>query len=406
MEFKEELEQTIKPLTDKVKELEGKLEEYKAKEVTRKVTNTPEEIKVISNPEDRLSHAKTGGFKNMPHFISELIEEGKTGKAPETLKAWDEAVTKAMSEGQLSAGGYLVPEQFGGVIEKRSLETSIVYPRADVISMTSNRVTFAASVDANHSSNYFGGITLYRPGEGGQKTATDPAYEEIALTLHKLTGLCHVSDELIQDSVIAVEQEIISKFSEAISFQMDYDFFNGTGVNQPLGIITSTNPSLITVTAETGQGAATIVAENVLKMWQRAYNKDSVVWIANHDTFTQLATMAVAVGSGGVAVWMPAGGLSGQPYQTLMGKPLLFTEKVSTLGTAGDIILADLKQYKVGVKGGLEVATSMHFKFDYDQQSFRFVMRYDGTPKWLTALTPKVSSETLSPFIVLNSTRT
>ena len=382
------------------------VDEYKAKEITRKVTNTDAEIEVISNPEDRLAHAKTGGFKNMPHFISELIAEGKTGKAPETLKSWDEAVTKAMSEGQLSAGGYLVPAQFGGIIEKRSLETSIVYPRADVISMTSNRITFAASVDANHSSNYFGGITLYRPGEGSQKTATDPAYEEIALTLHKLTGLCHVSDELLADSVVAVEQEIISKFSEAIAFQMDYDFFNGTGVNQPLGIILSTNPSLITVTAETGQGAATIVAENVLKMWQRAYNKDSVVWIANHDTFTQLATMAVAVGTGGVAVWMPAGGLSGQPYQTLMGKPLLFTEKVSTLGTAGDIILADLKQYKIGVKGGLEVATSIHFKFDYDQQSFRFVMRYDGQPKWLAPLTPKVSSETLSPFIVLNSTRT
>jgi len=406
MELKEELEQTIKPLTDKIKGLEAKVDEYKAKDITRKVENTTEEIKVISNPEDRLAKAKTGGFKNMPHFISELIEEGKTGKAPETLKAWDEAVTKAMSEGQLSAGGYLVPEQFGGVIEKRSLEESIIYPRADVITMQSNRVTFAASVDANHSSNYFGGITLYRPGEGGQKSATDPAYEEIALTLHKVTGLCHVSDELIADSVVAVEQEIISKFSESIKFQMDYDFINGTGVNQPLGIIASTNPALITVTAITGQGAATIVAENILDMWQRCINKDNAIWIANHDTFRQLATMAIAVGTGGVSVWMPAGGLGGLPYQTLMGRPLIFTEKCSTLGTAGDIILVDPKQYKVGVKGGIEVATSIHFKFDYDQQSFRFVMRYDGQPKWLTALTPKVSSETLSPFIVLNSTRT
>ena len=89
-----------------------------------------------------------------------------------------------------------------------------------------------------------------------------------------------------------------------------------------------------------------------------------------------------------------------------MGKPLLWTEKAQTLGTAGDIALVDLSQYIIGEKGGLQVATSIHFKFDYDQQSFRFVLRYDGQPTWSSALTPLRSSSTLSPFIVLNSTRT
>ena len=52
MAIKEELEQTIKPLTDKVKELETKLDEYKAKDITRKVTADPE-IKVVKDAGDQ-----------------------------------------------------------------------------------------------------------------------------------------------------------------------------------------------------------------------------------------------------------------------------------------------------------------------------------------------------------------
>ena len=381
----------------------------KVVEEMSKAVKPEDKVKVISAPEDRIFADKMGGFKNKAHFIAELIQEGKTHQAPETLKAWDAAVSvKALEEGSLSAGGYLVPEEFSARILEKSLEDSIVRPRAFIQPMASNRIVIPADVDTNHQTNYFGGITIYRPGESGQKTATDPTFARIALTLHKVTGLCHISDELLEDSAIAVEANVTRKFSQAIAFVQDNDFLNGTGNNQPVGVLNAVNPALITITAETGQGASTIVAENIIKMWARMYSagKSRAVWVANDDTFPQLATMALAVGTGGVPLWMPAGGISGLPYQTLMGKPLLFTEKAQTVGTAGDIALIDFSQYIIGEKGGLQVATSMHFKFDYDQQSFRFVLRYDGQPTWTSALTPLKSSTTLSPFIVLSGTRT
>ena len=402
-EQKKELDGDIQKIVDE--RVQKQVEERLSKEIVKRFSP----VEITSSPEDKIMADKLGGFKNSAHFFAELIEEGKTGFAPETLKAWDNAVSrKDLAEGALSTGGYLVPTQVGAAILDKALEESIVRPRANVQPMMSNRITFAADVDANHQTNYFGGITIYRPGEAGSKTASSPTYAQIALTLHKVTGLCHISDELLEDSAVAVEANVTRKFAQAIAFVQDNDFLNGTGVNQPLGVLTSSNPSLITVTAETGQGASTIVAENIIKMWARMYSagKSRAVWIANDDTFPQLATMALAVGTGGVPLWMPAGGLTGLPYQTLMGKPLLWTEKAQTLGTAGDIALVDLSQYIIGEKGGLQVATSMHFKFDYDQQSFRFVLRYDGQPTWTSALTPLRSSSTLSPFVVLNSTRT
>ncbi len=402
-EQKKELDGDIAKIVDE--RVQKQVEERLSKEIVKRFSP----IEITSSPEDKIMADKLGGFKSSAHFYAELIEEGKSHQVPETLKAWDHAVSaKDLSEGQNSAGGYLVPTQVSNVILEKALEASIVRPRASIQPMMSNRITFAADVDANHSTNYFGGITIYRPGEAGQKTATSPTYQQIALTLHKVTGLCHVSDELLEDSSMAVEADVTRKFSQAIAFVQDDDFLNGNGVNAPVGVLNSVNPGLITVTAETGQGASTIVAENIIKMWARMYSqgKSNAVWIANDDTFPQLATMALAVGSGGVPLWMPAGGLSGLPYQTLMGKPLLFTEKCQTLGTAGDIALIDFSQYKIGEKGGLQVATSIHFKFDYDQQSFRFVLRYDGQPTWSSALTPLRSSSTLSPFVVLHSTRT
>ena len=404
-EQRKELDKDIGGLVDE--RVQKQVEERLAKEIIRRFT--PGDVIITSSPEDKIVADKMGGFKSAAHFVAELIEEGRTNHAPEALARWDRAVmAKDLAEGANSTGGYLVPIQIGTAILDKALEESIVRPRASVQPMVSNRITFAADVDANHSTNYFGGITIYRPGEAGQKTATSPTYAQIALTLHKVTGLCHVSDELLDDSAVAVEADITRKFSQAIAFVQDDDFINGSGVNAPLGFLHSNNPSLITVTAETGQGASTIVAENIIKMWARMYSagKSRAVWIANDDTFPQLATMALAVGTGGVPLWMPAGGLTGLPYQTLMGKPLLWTEKAQALGTAGDIALVDLSQYKIGEKSGLQVATSIHFKFDYDQQSFRFVLRYDGQPTWTSALTPLRSTSTLSPFIVLSGTRT
>src|SRR3990167_3534644 len=402
-EQKKELDSDIQAIVDE--RVQKQVEERLSKEIVKRFTPS---VEIISSPEDKIMADKKGGFKSFGHYLTELVKAEKDKVLPSTLRAWDEAVQKTLSEGSLSDGGYLVPEQFGGVILAKSLEDSIVRPRASIQPMATNRITFAADVDADHSTNYFGGITIYRPGEGGQKTATSPTYERIALTLHKVTGLCHVTDELLEDSAVAVESEVSRKFSQAISFVQDNDFLNGTGNNMPVGVLNAVNPALITVTAETGQGASTIVAENIIKMWARMYSpgKGRAVWVVNDDTFPQLATMALAVGTGGVPLWMPAGGLSGLPYQTLMGKPLLFTEKAQALGTAGDIALIDFSQYKIGEKGGLQVATSIHFRFDYDEQSFRFVLRYDGQPTWTSALTPLRSSSTLSPFVVLSSTRT
>jgi HK97 family phage major capsid protein len=76
-------------------------------------------------------------------------------------------------------------------------------------------------------------------------------------------------------------------------------------------------------------------------------------------------------------------------------------EYAATLGTVGDITLADLRKYRLIRKGGVEQASSIHVRFTQGEQTFRAFYRCDGQPVPRSALTPFKGSNTLSPFITL-----
>ena len=92
----------------------------------------------------------------------------------------------------------------------------------------------------------------------------------------------------------------------------------------------------------------------------------------------------------------------GEP-DMLLGRPAFPTEYCQTVGTVGDIILGVWSEYLEGVRTPLQSAESVHVRFEYNERTFRFTMENDGRVWWRSALTPKVSSTTLSPFVALAS---
>ena len=59
----------------------------------------------------------------------------------------------------------------------------------------------------------------------------------------------------------------------------------------------------------------------------------------------------------------------------IKGRPVIPIEYCSAVGTVGDIILADMSQYVTISKGSLESAMSIHLRFDYAEEAFRFIFR-------------------------------
>lgn len=302
-------------------------------------------------------------------------------------------------------GGFLVQKDFVSELLKRTYETGIILPRCRrvPISAGSDGLKVNAIDESSRATgSRYGGVQVYWLAEGGTPTAKKPKFRQMELELKKLVGLCYATDELLKDAT-ALEAVVTQAFSEEFAFVVDYAILNGSGAGQPLGILQA--GCLISASKETGQAAATFVWENVTNMWARlwARSRPNSVWLIEQSVEPQLFSMSLAVGTGGVPVYLPPGGASASPYGTLLGRPVIPVEYCSALGTVGDVILADFSQYMVIEKGGLEAASSVHVRFVNDEMTYRFVLRIDGQPIWNSALTPFSAGSTVGPFVVLET---
>ena len=349
---------------------------------------------------DELDQKEGKPYKSFGEFLIDVVAASAEGAgANKKLKA---IKATGMSEGIAADGGFLVQTDFSSELLKRTYEFGELLNRIRKIPISGNAngLKINGLNETSRASTRWGGIVGYWLSEAGVKTASAPEFRQIALDLKKVVALCYATDELLQDAT-ALESLITQGCSEELQFQVEDKIYNGLGAGTPLGIMAG--PCLVQVNKETGQTAKTIVSENIVKMWSRmwAKSRNNAVWLINQDTEPQLNLMNMSVGTGGLPTYLPPGGLSSSPYATLMGKPVIPIEYAATLGTMGDIMLADLSQY-IGIdKGGVQSASSIHVKFLYDESVFRFVYRFDGQPMWNSALTPYKGTDTLSPFVVL-----
>lgn len=338
---------------------------------------------------------------NLANFLLDVAPKNYT--TPEAAERLTRLKNAAASSGEPASGGYLVPEAFRAELLSLSLENSVVRPRARIVPMETSRVIYPYIDDTSHASNVFGGVQGYWTPESGTMTDVAATFGRMALEAWKLTAFANVPNELIADSAISFEAFIRSTFPQALAYFADVAFLTGNGAGQPLGINTDGNAARVSVAKESGQAADTIVWENIVKMYSRMLPQSlsSAVWVVSPDVFPELATMALSVGTGGGPVWLNNG--VGGPPATILGRPVIVSEKVENLGDKGDINFIDFSYYLIGDRQAMTVSSSEHFRFQNGETSFKFVERLDGRPWLQSALTPRNGGPTLSPFVTLDA---
>ncbi len=217
----------------------------------------------------------------------------------------------------------------------------------------------------------------------------------------EIAAVTYITDKALKLSPVALGQYSSRALTDEIKFLSNNAIYDGTGAGQPKGFLRST--ARVSVAKETLQSAATILKPNVQKMFNRLHPRAlaGAAWYYNPEVMPQLQDMTLDVGTAGVPVFLPPGGLSTAPYGSLYGIPMIPLEYAKALGTEGDLVLANWKGYATGLRGGVESASSMHVRFLNHEQAFRFIYAIDGTP-WANApLTPFNGSATLSYFVSL-----
>jgi HK97 family phage major capsid protein len=366
-----------------------------------------------------------GPFKSLAHFAVETRACGeRPGQRPSGIIAqWHEGALRSdaaikslygedsaykaqgLNEFADSEGGALVPLQFSADLWKRSLEDdfnflSLVSP----ISVSGNSYKVRAYDDKSRADgSRAGGVRGYWQAEAAQYTKSQPTFRTIDLKLEKLTVLVYATEEMLEDTV-GLESEINRCASDEIRFKVNDAMFRGTGAGMPLGLL---NAGCKIAAASNNGANNTISATDIDNMWRRRGKPSGLgyVWLANQDTEEQLSSLRYVSGSTPyAAVWRH---VPGEPMRfNLKGRPLYYTEFNETLGTEGDLILIDPTQYAVAVKSsGVKSSVSMHLRFDYDELAFKFAFRMDARPYWESPLTRFKGSDTLSPIITLETTR-
>lgn len=356
----------------------------------------------VTPTQPRPADAGKFGFKSFGEFALTVKSAGGDAPDQSAVTRLQNALTTYGNEGTGADGGFLVPPDFRREVAVKVMGEESLISRTDRMTTSTNSIVIPTDETTPWGTT---GVQAYWESEAGQKTQSKPVFGQNSIRLNKLIALVPVTDEMMADAP-QIDGYLRRKVPEAMTSKLNTALTFGTGVGQPLGMLSG--PALITVLKETSQAADTILFNNIVNMYSRmaAGSIPKSIWLINQSIIPQLLTMRFdATSTIPIPVYMPPTGAAGAPFGTLLGRPILPLEAMKALGDLGDIALVDPSQYMTVTKGqDIQTDVSIHLFFDYDVTAFRFVFRVAGQPWWKTAITPQAEgAPTLGHFITLEA---
>jgi len=363
-------------------------------------------IKPIPESEDELQRKYPGlpdrrlRYNTLAEQLRDVVEshQSRSGRYSEKLQASIRA-NSGMGITDPADGGFAIQPN----ISARIIEP-LFAPGGDAVLSrlnqtnitTGNDMSFVAIDETTQSGSVWGGITMYWLGESDLRTSSAAKLRKIQLKLKDVAGLLYLTNDLIKDAP-AMAQKLENGFRTALRNELVRVVIRGTGAGQPKGFLNSEGK--IEISAETGQIAATIVTDNLLKMRERVTPGSNPVWLYNPTCYKQLFQLQVGLGTAGALV--SGQSIQSNGFQNLLGYPAIECPWCSVLGTVGDIVLVNLNDYEFIHQGGEQIAYSAHVRFLYDEMAMRIIYRCDGQMATISATTSPDGTTTVAPVITL-----
>lgn len=365
-----ENEQKIVDLEKEVDEMERELAESE-KQQERTVPALPENVEK-AEPAQKKPAKKSGGKRTMLKCRSlralsiaernELVER-------EDVKSMLAEVRSAIAEKRAITGGaYTIGETITGLIREDVGEYSKMYKHVKVLSLSGKGRE----------------IVMGTAPEAFWEEACDPIYElaqslvQVELDNYKVAGFFPVCNALVEDSDIALLDELIVSLLQAIGLALDKAILYGTGVKMPTGVVTAIDDdddlkltNEITISADNSVGLK-LIQNLVLAGGKCAnrYSKAEKVWCMNETTYTTLQAESLAVNAAGAIV-------AGVDGRFPVGGGVI---EVLTFVPDNNIVAGYFDLYVLGERKGMTIDTSEHVRFIQDQTVIRGRARFDGKP--------------------------
>lgn len=339
------MEHDLDSLTNEIKRMERRdaIEAELSKPVNQPLTGTPEKA-VSLKPEKtgRASDAYKDDFDR--HLRGKIL------------------VHNVLSEGTDADGGYLVPEDFERDIVTALEQENVIRSLAKIITTQHER---KIPVATGHS-------VAQWTAENAAYQESNPTFGQKQIDAFKLTDLCRVSVELLQDSAFDIEDYLMKEFARAFGIAEEQAFCVGTGTNQPTGIFTA-NGGAVGVTAAANNAISADELISLVYALKAPYRRNAK-FLMNDATISAIRKLK---DGNGVYLWQPS--LQAGEPDKLLGYDLYTSPYVPTIAaSAYTVAFGDFKNYWIGDRAGRTVQRLNELYATNGQIGYVATERVDG----------------------------
>lgn len=215
--------------------------------------------------------------------------------------------------------------------------------------------------------------------EGAAIPDDDTTFGELTLlpkTMQAVKVITKVSDELLRQSIVALDAVLKDRLVTDIASALDNAFINGTGTTQPLGMLAQTGIQTIAVT-----GAATtdLLYDMSSKLLSAEVDPSGARWLITPYVFNVLRKTKAA----GTGQYMIQPDLTAAGKFQLLGWPVDVTSRIPTAGATTfytKIVLWNPSLYAVARDIAPEVKVLDQTYAGSGQVGIRVQARYDAAP--------------------------
>lgn len=221
----------------------------------------------------------------------------------------------------------------------------------------------------------------------------DLAFNQTEVDGYKVGAFIAICNATLEDSDLALAQEIVTAIGIAIAKALDKAILYGTGTKMPVGIITrlacesqpawwGTNDpafadlhtsNIKSINKSTSTGAeffAALIAE--LGIAKPVYSGDGLFWVMNRKTHLDIMAKALAFDANGALV-------ANTQLMPIVGGEIVEFEDNDVIADY-EIVGGFGGNYLMAERAGVEFASSTEVRFLQDQTVFKGTGRYDGRP--------------------------
>lgn len=290
-----------------------------------------------------------------------------------------------LQEGIDPDGGFLVPDQLlnrivakkptptrvaGLVSQFSTIRDALALPKVvyatDDIYTTGMRATWTGEIPAS--------ATVHR--------ATQPQFGQIRIPIYTVMISIAVTNDLLEDSIVMLQEWLSDKFFETIELLKDNMVLNGTGVSQPSGILR--NPGGTDEPATVALGAAsTLTADGIQSLgWSLPEQYDENGRFVFNKTNTGQALAKLKDGDGRYLWGMGTQDSGLSPAikgRELLGYPVVFSGFAPNVDTnTYPIVFGDLRGYYLVTRVGFSVQVLRELYAETNQVLLLGRVRFGG----------------------------